>query len=166
MKGIPLLLPALLLLAGCAGTTHRVASEAETNGVRYFAPATYVLVKPDHKKSKATVTFLTLPDTTRLFAAAPYSWMAANDTKLESQNGTLAKVVSNTDTVKVPMAAIEAATTVAKTALDAAAASAKAASAASAAQLAPDRPVDAPPPIFLFYSTGDELKCVFPEGHC
>ena len=98
MKRFTVLIVALATLAtGCAGTVYKPALIAETNGVRYYAPATYLLLKPDYKKSKVSVTVLTLPDTKQLYAVDTYSWMASNDTKVDFKNGMIQKSVSDTD---------------------------------------------------------------------
>ena len=153
----------LTMTLGCAATTYKPASSASTNGVRYYAPATYLLLKPDYKKSKVSVSILILPDTTQLYTVDTYSWLASNDTKVEFKNGMIQKSVSDTDSVKVPKAAIEGLAAVAKAVLDAAAAEAKLAAATSGAQLE-KAPTD--PPILLYYVDGPKLICVFSTAGC
>lgn len=162
------MLPLVAVGVGCAKTTYREATSASSDGVRYYAPATYLLVKPDYKKSMASLTLLTLPDTKQLYAVDSYSWMASNETKIDFKNGMIKKSVSDMDSVKVPTAAIEGLATIAKAALDAAAAQAKIAAAASGAQMLPSPKPAAPkaPPVFLYYVEGTSLTCVFPEGGC
>lgn len=153
------------LCAGCAGTTYKPATAPETNGVRYYAPATYLLLAPDYKKSKVSISVLTLPDTSQLYAVDTYSWLASNNTKLDFKNGMIQKSVSDNDSVKVPKAAIEGLAAVAKAALDTAAAQAKAAATASGARLQESKG-PSEPSILLYYVNGQTLTCVFPKGRC
>lgn len=151
-----------LVGAGCAQTTYRPAS-AGTNGIRYYAPATYILVKPDYENAKASVTFLTLPDTEQLYAVDSCSWMATNKTKIEFKNGMIAKSTSEIDGTKIPKAVLQASAAVGKELLAVAASTAKLAATTGAARAAQiDAPAAGGPPIFLFYSHGDRLTQVFP----
>lgn len=149
-------------MAGCANTTFKVAAHGETNGIRYFAPASFILIKPDYTKSTATVEFLTLPDTTRLFAVDTYSWLASNNTKIDFTNGMIAKAVSDTDSVKVPVATLQAISASVQQAMKAAAAAAAASAAKSAARKKTTLP-PAAPPVFLFYNTGTTLTQIYPN---
>jgi hypothetical protein len=128
------------VLAGCADTTFKVAAKADTNGVRYYAPTTYVLVKPDYVKGKAEVVVFNAPDTTTTYAAKPRSWLAKHNTELSFQNGMLTKVLSNPDSTKVAVDTVGALSTIASKGLEAAAAAAKAASMRDRPDI-PDQPV-------------------------
>jgi len=147
---------------GCANTTYRVATKADTNGVRYYSPATYILVKPDYEKAKASVIFLTLPDTTQLFAVDTFSWMATNKTKIEFKNGMISKSTSEIDGTKIPKAILQASAAVGKELLAVAASAASTAAKASAARATQLRASDAVKPVFLFYSNGQKLVQVYP----
>jgi hypothetical protein len=137
-------------LTGCASTTYRVADDPDTNGIRYYRPATYILVKPDYDKQQASVSFWNGPDTSHAYAADPSAWMATNTTELKFNRGMLTDVSSETDSTKVATETIAALGEVAKAVLDNAA---KAAALAAAASVRTQP--GAKPPIFLFVAARD-----------
>lgn len=146
-----------LILLGCAETTFKVVDsdlepnpgsgvktvDGDRNGIRYYAPATYVLVKPDYTKGKAEVVVFNAPDTTITYAVDAKSWLATHKTELTFENGMLTKLLSKPDTTKIAVDTIGAVSAIASKGLEAAAAAAKAAS------MAP-RPTGTTPPIFLY----------------
>src|SRR5262249_5006439 len=99
-----------LLLAACSGVTFERVSDSNPspNGIRYFRPATYLLVKPDYEKQSATLQWVTIPDTSTAFTATPYAFMATNTTELEFTKGLLTKMDSDTASSAAPKAAIKA----------------------------------------------------------
>jgi hypothetical protein len=160
------ILSSLVLLSivspGCAGVDYRKATEAKTNGLRYYRPASYLLVKPDYEAKKAQVVLFHGPDTSTPYAASPYSWFAANNASLEFDKGMLTNVHSAADGTALPKSLIEAAVAVGKETLDAAAqAAALAAAAGAAARVAPADEA-APPPIFLFMATAEGARQIYP----
>lgn len=56
---------------GCAGIDFKDATKPETNGIRYYKPASYILVTPDYDKGIAKIAYFAGPDTSRLYAADP-----------------------------------------------------------------------------------------------
>ena len=146
----------LCLVAGCAGIHSGVAANEKSNGIRYYRPATYYLVKPDYEHGGASVTTWTGPDTKTLFTIEPYAFMATNNAELEFDHGILSKFSDDTDTTKFATESIAAFAEVAKAAMDAAAAAAKG---AAIATTDPNKT----PPIFLFKSTSDGIKRLFPK---
>lgn len=158
------LLVALVALAqiACAGIRFRRAKDPDTNGIRYYRPATYFLVTPDYEKGQATITLFHGPDTCRLFAAKPYAVLATNTSKLEFSGGMLSTVSTDSDATAIPRAIIQATASLAKSALDAAAKNAKLAALGAALVESPPT-VAQQPPIFLFVSSSDGgLSRVFP----
>jgi hypothetical protein len=109
-RGLYMFVMAVGVLSGCSGVTfERVSSSNPSpNGIRYFRPATYLLVKPDYEKQSAKLEWVTLPDTSDAFTAAPFAFMATNTTELEFKGGLLTKMDSDTDSSAVPKAAIKA----------------------------------------------------------
>ena len=110
IQGFQILAVAVCLFGGCSGVTFErvTSSNPAPNGIRYFRPATYLLVKPDYDKQSAKLEWVTLPDTSAAFTAAPFAFMASNTTELEFANGLLKKMDSDTDSSAVPKAAIKA----------------------------------------------------------
>ena len=164
-------LKCLLILctaSGCASTSYRVATSPKVNGVRYYAPATYILVKPDYEHAKASVTFLTLPDTSQLYAVDTYAWMATNKTKIDFDKGMIAKIATELNAAKIPKDIVEASAEIGKQLL--AVAASKAALAATMGAARAVRAESSGPgvvdrtPVFLFYSTGTDLVQVFPAA--
>ena len=149
------------LFTGCAGTKYRLAETADTNGIRYYAPATYILVKPDYEHAKANVTFLTLPDTTHTYAVDTWAWLAKNDTAIDFKDGMISKSVTTTNSVKIPIALVEASAAVGQKLLEVAAS--KAALAASAARAQRIETMTKVEPVFLFYFDGTQLFQVYPQ---
>lgn len=141
-----------LILTGCAETYFTPATKDDVNGIRYYLPATYLLVKPDYDHGTAAVFTFQGPDVTQLYAANPYAWIATNTTELTFQNGVLTKAVSKPDSTKVAVDTIGALSTVASKALEAAAANA-----AKATRDLGAKPNAAPIPVFLFKVHGSEL---------
>ena len=151
-----------MLLNGCAKTTYKVADKLETNGIRYFAPSTYLLLTPDTKNGKVKVTKYTLPNTQKLYAVDSFAWMATNDTTINFDHGMIKDVTSKQNSVKVIASSIEALSALAQSVLEAAAASAS--KAASAARLAGQPPVTKPvPPVFFYYVNGNQLIKLYPN---
>jgi hypothetical protein len=155
-------------LSGCAETTFKVVDsdvkqnldpkaktvDTDRNGIRYYAPATYVLVKPDYTKGKAEVVVFNAPDTTITYAADSTSWLSTHKTELSFENGMLTKVLSKPDTTKIAVDTVGALSAIASKGLEAAAAAAKAAS------LGP-RSLTDDPAIFLYrMETNGSLKAV------
>lgn len=107
---VPMLALAAVAFTGCSGVAFEpvTSSHSSPNGIRYFRPATYLLVKPDYEKQGAKLEWFTLPDTSAAFAAAPYAFMATNTTELEFTKGLLTKMDSDVDSSAVPKAAIKA----------------------------------------------------------
>jgi hypothetical protein len=147
---------------GCASTAFRHAEDPGVNGIRYYRPATYVLVKPDYEKQQASVTFWTGPDTSVPYAADPSATWATNTTELKFNRGMLSDVTTETDSTKIATETIAALGEVGKTVLENAA---KAASlAAGAAALVSPEKGDEPPPVFLFVAAADgQFRQLYPE---
>ncbi len=150
-----------LLFGGCAQTTYQIAKTVETNGIRYFAPGTYLLLTPDAKNGKVKVTQYTLPNTKKLYAVDSYAWMATNDTTIDFDHGMIKKVISEQNSVKVINSSVKALSALAKAALEAATASAKAASGARMSES--ETKASDKPPVFFYYVNGDQLVQLYPE---
>lgn len=138
---------------GCATTEYRKASDPHVNGIRYYRPATYILVKPDYEKQQASVTFWSGPDTSVPYAVDPSAWAATNTTELKFSRGMLTDVTSNTDSTKIATETIAALGEVAKSVLETAAKTASVAAAAASVRSV-ERAGD-PPPVFLFVAASD-----------
>jgi hypothetical protein len=156
------------LLSGCAGMTLREAASPNTNGIRYFRPATYVLVKPDYVNASASLTFFQVADTSKTFAIAPYSFMANNTTEIAFTDGILTKLDSQFESTAVAKSVADTVRDVVKAALDTAAKAA--ASGGLPAPTPPARPEQGPPvgTIFLFKidpdpNTGSIAKQLYPQ---
>ena len=160
-------------LGGCAGIDFGKAEDNPegrgSNGIRYYRPATYVLIAPDYEQKAAKVTMWHGPDTSVTYVAKPYAWFAKNTTLMEFENGMLKKVTSEADSTKVAETTIKAAVEVTKEMLDQLAKQAQVAGAlakAGAAALLRDSPEQgkaSTPPIFLFMASEDGLVQVYPE---
>jgi hypothetical protein len=148
---------------GCAQTVFQPVSttgnpardDGKVAGIRYYRPATYILIRPDYAKGKAEVVVFTGPDTSTLYAAKPESWLATNTANLTFDKGVLTQVVSKPDSTKFAVDVIGATSAVVTKALEAAAASAKAA--AASARLEDLKPNES---IFLFKVEGPTLQPV------
>lgn len=114
---------ALLPMTGCAGVKYRV-DDGVTDGIRYYRPATYLLIQPDYEKHTAKATFFHGPDISRAYVVKPFAWLSTNKTNLEFNAGMLSQVSNDSDSTKVPKAVIEAGSTLIQKALEAAAAKA------------------------------------------
>jgi hypothetical protein len=154
----------LLSMVGCAGTTFQQVTTSKTNGIRYYRPASYILITPDYEQGAAKVTIFHGPDTSTSFAADPYSWVASNKTLIEFKNGMLEQVSSEADGTKVASTTLEAAVSVTKEILDKLAKQAELAAAMSkagaAAMIKPDDMRE--PTVFLFMATKEGLRQVYP----
>jgi len=142
-------------VAGCAQTTFRgKVTKEDTNGIRYYLPATYILIKPDYTKGEPNVTYWIGPDTTALYAADPYAFASTNTTELQFTRGYLTQAKSNVDTTKVASEAIAALDELAKVVLT---------TAAKSAQLAATKgEPKKPPQIYLFVvGTDGKLRTLF-----
>jgi len=147
---------------GCAQTVFQPVSttgefprdDGTVAGIRYYRPATYVLIRPDYAKGKAEVVVFSGPDTSALYAARPESWLATNTANLTFDKGVLTQVVSKPDSTKFAVDVVGAASAVVTKALEAAAASAKAAASARSESLVPKES------IFLFKVEGPTLQPV------
>lgn len=160
---LPCLVFAPLVLAsgaGCANTKFHKATDPTVNGIRYYRPATYILVKPDYEKGAASVTFFAGPDTSEPHAIDPFAFAAKNDTDIQLNHGMLSKVTSDTDSTKLAVDTLKAVGEVAKSALQTAAAAAGAA--AMRAQEVERTPGPVEPPIFLFKAGKDGFVQLFP----
>lgn len=138
--------------SGCANTQFRKAIDPNANGIRYYRPATYILVKPDYDKQQASVTFWNGPDTSVPYAVDPSATAATNTTELKFNRGMLTDVSSSTDATKIATEVIAAAGEVAKSVLSTAA---KAATLAAAEAHTPAMAPGEMPPIYLFVAAGD-----------
>src|SRR5262245_8262970 len=104
--------------AGCAQTVFQPVSLADgvddgtVAGIRYYRPATYVLIRPDYSKGKAEVVVFTGPDTSALYAVRPGSWLATNTANLTFEKGMLTQVVSKPDSTKFAVDVIAASSAV------------------------------------------------------
>jgi hypothetical protein len=128
------ILPALLPLAGCAGTdiqpvayngpgatddTRAGIADDDARGFRYYEGAHFLLVYSDGKSGlKAEVKFL--PDVTRIRSVDPYAYFAKNESTLTFQNGMLVQSKTVVDETALPTAAVNALKTVAQAAIAAA----------------------------------------------
>jgi hypothetical protein len=147
---------------GCAQTVFQPVSttpalprdDGTVAGIRYYRPATYVLVRPDYTKGKAEVVVFTGPDTSALYAARPESWLATNTAHLTFDKGVLTQVVSKPDSTKFAVDIVGATSAVVTKALEAAAASAKSAVAGRLETVEPTAS------IFLFKVEGSTLQPV------
>ena len=161
-------------LGGCAGIDFSKAEDSHegrrSNGIRYYRPATYLLITPDYEQKAAKVTLWHGPDTSVTYVADPYAWFAKNTTVMEFENGMLQKVSSEADSTKVAETTIKAAVEVTKETLDQLAKQAQVAAAlarAGAAALLREEPGGgrvATPPIFLFFASEDGLVQVYPPA--
>jgi hypothetical protein len=159
-------LPALCIVAaltgGCAQTVFQLASttpqrprdDGMVAGIRYYRPATYMLIRPDYAKGKAEVVVFTGPDTSTLYVARPESWLATNTANLTFDKGVLTQVISKPDSTKFAVDVIGATSAVVTKALEAAAANAKAAASPRSGSLEPATGV------FLFKVEGATLRPV------
>jgi hypothetical protein len=152
IKSVVGLVMLLIWMLGCATTEYRKASDPNVNGIRYYRPATYMLVKPDYDKQQASVTFWSGPDTSVPYAVDPSAWAATNTTELKFNRGMLTDVSSAGDSTKIATETIGALGEVAKSVLEKAA---KAASLAAAALIVSPEGGGEQPPIFLFVTTTD-----------
>lgn len=142
-------------ITGCAETKFYSNVTPDTNGIRYYLPATYILIKPDYTKGEANVTYWIGPDTTALYAADPYSFLSTNTTELQFERGYLTSVSSQIDTTKVASDAINALDNLGKAVLTTAAKSAQLAAAAAAEEVTK-------PQIYLFVvGTDGSLRTLF-----
>jgi hypothetical protein len=149
-----LLVCAIALMAscggGCANTEFRKAQSPDVNGIRYYRPATYILVKPDYEKQQASVTFWTGPDTSVTYAADPSATCAVNNTELKLNKGMLSEVTVEADSTKLASETVKALGEVAKSVLQ------LAAKAAAVAALESEKPAGGQPaPIYLFVVAAD-----------
>ena len=160
---------AIIIFTGCAGIDYQdVTVNKDVPGIRYYRPATYILVVPDYDKSAAKVSLWHGPDTSRVYAADPYSWFASNKTLIEFTGGMLSKVSSEADSTKLPETLITAATEISKATLDQLAkqtqVAAALARAGAAALLRPQTAAEPLPiPIFLFVANEQGIVQIFPE---
>lgn len=143
-------------MAGCAGVEFREAGP-DVDGIRYYRPATYFLIKPDYKKASASITTFHGPDTCRVFAAKPYAVFANNTTELHFAGGMLQKVTTNSDATAVPAAVTQAVAALGKEALRIAAEAAAASATGGASALRKGQVevgiAERAPPVFLFVSS-------------
>lgn len=157
-------------LGGCAGIDFVKASKGDDNGIRYYRPASYFLVTPDYDTGSAKVTIVHAPDTSAVYAAAPYAWFASNKSLIEFDHGMLKTITATADGTKLPKTMIEATVAVAKTTLEELAKQKELAlalaKAGAAARLGKTKE---PPvvglPVYLFKATPDGVKLIFgPES--
>ena len=158
-----------LVHSSCAGTTFHQASSPQTNGIRYYRPASYLLISPDYEKSSAKVSIFHGPDTSIAYAADPYSWFASNKSQMEFKNGMLDNISSEADSTKFAATTIGAVVAVTKQVLDELAkekelAAAMAKTGAAAMRKESDKEETAPPPIFLFMATAQGFTQVYPPS--
>ena len=154
-------LTGLMLTLGCAGATFKkVSADGSTNGIRYYRPATYVLVKPDYDKGTASVSFMTMPDTSQAYSIDPYAYAATNTTDVEFNKGMLSGMTSDADSTKIAADGVAALSQVAQSVLTTAAKSAELAAAARVAEAKGQG--NPPPPVFLYVVTGDSVKQLYP----
>jgi hypothetical protein len=145
--------------AGCAGATAKKATKADTNGIRYYRPVTYYLVKPNYAEATVDVTQWHGPDTSEVYAIDPYAYMATNNTEITFANGMLSKVNSTTDSTKIAVDTIQALGEIGKKALEVAAAAAMPLKAASAD---PTTATTGKPPVYLFADFGKGPRQIYP----
>jgi hypothetical protein len=153
----------LVLLTGCSGVTFKKAESGDTNGIRYYRPATYLLIKPDYEKQEASLEWVALADTRTPYVAKPYAFMATNTTELSFANGLLTKVTAETNSTAVPKAAIAALNELVKSALETASKAAVAAGGFTVSGKRSDPKISPSPEnsIFLFkVEVGDGGKSV------
>jgi hypothetical protein len=163
--GIWILILAIATSFGCAGISYTKA-DANTNGIRYYRPATYFLVTPDYETNSAHVESIELPDTSTTYAMDPYAWFAKNNTNIVFSKGMLSKIESDADSTKLPQTVIEAATAVAKETLTQLAKQAELAAklkGGGPGLLAPaERAKVEKPQVFLFMATAEGIVQVYP----
>ena len=149
-SGVRLLccLAAMGLPVGCAQTRFSgdVSDKPDVNGIRFYLPTTYILIKPDYTKNEANITFWTGPDPSALYAADPYAIAATNTTELQFEKGFITTASNDLDTTKVAAEAIAALDEVAKAALTTAAKSAQLAATKGGAAARKELS----PPIYLY----------------
>ena len=116
-----------LLLSSCAGLDtskdtldqpRGFFSHSHNRGFRYFQPAIYILVYSDDQ-GRVTTKRLVLPDRTKIMSSHPYSFIAKNKTVLTFTHGMLTDSSVNADATALPVALLDAATTVASAAVTA-----------------------------------------------
>jgi|GEM_PF-5452739 len=158
-RAVLLLLIFILTLPGCAHTHFGVAKKETTNGIRYYRPATYILITPDYEKGKASVNLWHGPDTSKSYVINPWSIASTNDTQIEFNRGMLSKVTNNADSTKIAQHAIASGAEVLKKALDTATSAAKVSAAASLDRNA----VSGPDTIYLFKVTDTKIVQLYPS---
>lgn len=150
-------------VAGCAGAHFKEASSPSVNGIRYYRPATYILIKPDYTKNTANITLWNGPDTSVPYAIDPYAYLATNSTDIEFDGGMLSKLTSNPDSTKFATDAIQAAVALGQEVLTTAAnVAAKAALAQKSTGQAPAAPP--PAPVFLFVASSSGFHQLYPPS--
>lgn len=146
---------------GCAGVAYGTAVEPATNGIRYYRPATYVLIQPDYENGRAKVEVVHGPDTDVAYAADPYCYFASNNTKLEFEGGMLKSVTNEADSTRLPKTILEAATALGKKFLEELA---KAQELAAAAAMKSVHEQAGEVPVFLFKVTATGFEQIFPPA--
>lgn len=169
MNGVPeMWIRSLIVLAmslyGCAGIHFRAATTPSTNGIRYYRPLSYILIKPDYAKKAPSITVKSLPDTSRPYAADPYAVIATNASTMEFTGGILTKVTTDSDGTKVATTAVNTAATVGAKLIENAAESRQVALALAKAGAAASRGSASAgePPVFLFVATDDGVQQLYP----
>ena len=95
-------------LTACAGlNVTPVFDDTSANGIRYYEPATFLLVYSDAAGSVKTE-IITLPDTTRKMVAKPHTVLAKNKQVLSFSNGMLTQSDQEADSTAIPSAVISA----------------------------------------------------------
>jgi hypothetical protein len=113
LNGLCLLLICAAVSAGCAGMSVRPVgqtaqdTDAAARGIRFYQQAPFLFVYPDGIGG-ITAEVKWLPDTTQLFSARPYAFLANNETTLEFENSALSKAKLVVDDTAVVTASLEA----------------------------------------------------------
>jgi hypothetical protein len=105
----------LLLLAGCAGFSAQPDIDS-ANGIRYYAPASYLLVYSDGKGNLQSQ-ILVMPDLDRKMVIDLKAVGAKNNSTLTFQNGILTGSKFVVDTTALPGALIDTIKTLGTTAI-------------------------------------------------
>lgn len=161
LLSVLIILPSLGL-QGCAGVSYGIASSEESNGIRYYRPATYALIMPDYEANTASVSFFEAPDTRQAYLIKPYAFMAQNNTSIAFKDGLLSSTSTKSNSTKVIKSAVEATAELAKKGLDLAAKQGQLASMFAAALKAKIRKAPVKANLYLLMLSETGWKQVYP----
>jgi len=96
-----------VLFSGCKSTVVYAPETSDSDGIRYYESAPYLLVYSDgHGGLKWQIRYL--PDQTRVMTASPVVHMSHTEMTLNFQNGILASSSTMGDSTQIPKALISA----------------------------------------------------------